>query len=702
MTDLDSIPRDGSQQGRYLFLREIAPGPFGSLYELRGTQEDKSLGGLGRVIQLPADVTAETEQSIAQAAWDSMELRHDLALCVADVMFGNGWFTLVHDFSEGSLVRSLQRRTLERQSAFPLAVALRVAFDVLDGLERNRNKCSDTGISWNPGGTSATSLYLCGDGRTRLLDGQLMTVLLRAVGARNDPPSVSWSAPELADAASPLDERSDVFVVGTLLWELLTGKELAAGNGGATRAQAELKAPSLTASVPKGYSISPALAKVVHAALEPNPHQRPATYAEFRAMLEATGTAAPYDKVIEFTDSLLNRESTLFRLNMETGPKLSDARRAERPGAPQVKWARELAQRAPPDEPSNPNKRTQLGTGRWVPPAHSKLLVSKTSPAKASTTVPRPTDNNPAKQLHNRTLIGLSADLLKKAPGPTIQPARTAEPIQASPVPVVSAVAIAANAVRSPPNEIAPNATSIAATDLEELSVDSCEPVSVADLLPQSAPAAEAVVARPTRTLPAPAQELGEPSRALITGLINTSLPTEAHSSLATEAHTSLPIEAKSPQPARFEASPPKIMPPQPMRVVQIRLPVLVLGIVATVTLSVLCTVAMIFSFKTKFVEPNRTVVNVEPARGTANPPAPTGATLPRAEQKAAPGGVAEPPAVAADAAAPVATATSDTPVTTASAANANAASAPAGSAPVAPPKAVPARHRPKYVPHGI
>ena len=383
--------------GRYTFLRDIAKGPFGPLYELRAEGDASGLGGLARLVTLPDELPPEVEQSIAETAWESMELRHDFVLSVADVVFGTGWVTLIHDYTEGTLLRSLQRRAQERQSAFPVSIALRVVLDMLEGLDRNHGVCESTGIVWNPGGVSATSLYVCGDGRTRLLDGQLMATLIRAKPMREQANGLDCVAPELSDPDKQPDERADVFAAGAVLWELVTGQELTLDNAVACGQRPRPRLPSISLSAPKGAAIPLGVTQAVRAALELDPTRRPATRSELKTLLTKAAEAATYEKLIDFVDALLHRESTLFRLTLDPAPKLSDKLRSERPKPPRPNRDLGLSARSRPAPAPNLAK-LQARAG---PPPKPSLVTARA--------VEGPTVN---KALAQRTLVGISPDSL--------------------------------------------------------------------------------------------------------------------------------------------------------------------------------------------------------------------------------------------------------------------------------------------------
>ena len=379
MTSSPSIPTEGALLGRYRCIRELAKGPFGPLLELRTDDDANTLAGMGRVIALPKELTEEASQLISDAAWDTLEIRHDLAQAVADVVFGDGWITLVHDHTEGSLLKSLLRRAQERQSAFPLAVAIRVVLDVLDALELTHRASETAGVAYRPGGTSVTSLYLCGDGRTRTLDAQLMTTLVATEKLRVTVDKIGYPPPELFLTNPTLDERSDVYVVAAVLWELLSGKDLQLEREVLAGKRQRSRAPHLSLSLAKGSSVPRAIIQIVNSALELDPDKRPATRAELRNQLSSASEAATYDKVIDFTDALLHRESTLFRLTLDPEPKLSDEIRVERPASNHLSFAVELAKQARAVEAQRSTvaqSRSASGTLRPLPILPTAIFAS--------------------------------------------------------------------------------------------------------------------------------------------------------------------------------------------------------------------------------------------------------------------------------------------------------------------------------------
>lgn len=306
MTDTESVPTVGSRIGRYLIIREVAQGSIGSLF-IAEREVGEGVGyGLARVVSLPSELPAHDEQSIADAIWDSTHLNHELALRVADVITGKGWITLIHEHSEGSLLSYLLSCARQNRGAFPAKVASRMALDVIEGLEQSRDLCASAGIPWRPGSVSPGSLLLGPDGRVRAMDGQITAAVLRVPTLRNRSGVAAHAAPELLDETREPSERADVFSIGVLLWELLTGQPLFAEQGSSTGLGHGSKVPKLTQAVPAGVKVPQGLVHTVHTALEADPSRRQSSLRELAvAIVMGVEDVSTYEQVLEFTDGLL-------------------------------------------------------------------------------------------------------------------------------------------------------------------------------------------------------------------------------------------------------------------------------------------------------------------------------------------------------------------------------------------------------------
>jgi hypothetical protein len=413
--ELEALPTAGSLVGRHLIVREIARGTVGPLYLARTQNNDQDTLGaidtLARVIPLPADLPAKDDQLIAEAIWDSANVGHDMVLRVADVVAGKGWVTLVHDHHLGSLLGSMQRRAGDLGSGFPSEVAARIALDVLEGLEQSRGLCESNRIPWRPGSIAIGSLYLCGDGRTRALDGQVMAAVMRSAHMRALFGTAASVAPEMLDANREPDERTDVFAVGAVLWELLTGREM--------KLVPEVPIANVVLSVPRGTQVPQGLVYALQRAVELDPAQRQSTLRELAVeLVMGAEKVATYEQVIEFASTLLPYEAAFQSMPPDAGraeaasaPMPALEQSEPRFASPLVAPAAAAASTATPAQKPEPSPQSSpkshaAAAWDWSPPpkatpvitsaAAARLVPSSIAPATPTPATPAPATPAPA------------------------------------------------------------------------------------------------------------------------------------------------------------------------------------------------------------------------------------------------------------------------------------------------------------------
>ncbi len=333
MATLESAPVAGSRAGRYLFMRQQTSSYVGSLWEVRCEGEQQLLA-LARVVKVPSSIDTETEQNLSQAAWDSMELDDENLVRVADVVFGTGWFAMVHDHYDGDTVRTMQRRVAERKTGVPVPVAIRIVLDTIEALRKVNASVEELGVAWESPAIDPGSLLVCEDGRTRLLDGFVGGYVPSVPKMARDDETFAYAAPEMFDGSAANDECCQVFRASVIAYELLCSKRLFVGSKAVI--QRRLSTPIVRADrvTRVGVSASERLALVIEKGLKLDRGQRYQTLAEFeKALRDASGTIGTQEEVIQFCDALVGRESTLARLVMDKPQRLSDAMKSIRPTA---------------------------------------------------------------------------------------------------------------------------------------------------------------------------------------------------------------------------------------------------------------------------------------------------------------------------------------------------------------------------------
>ncbi len=250
----------GAVIGRFELLREVGQGGFGVVYEARDRE-------LGRLVAFKA-VRAGARRTV----------REERLLCEAETAARLSHPNIVTLFDAGRaaqgpyLVMELLRGcTLARRpdpGPVPVREALRIAIEVAKGLA-HAHAHGVVHRDLTPG-----NIFLCEDGQVKVLD----LGLAHAFGHRKiDGGTPSYMAPEQRRCA-PEDERTDVFAMGVILFEMLTGELPYRAEGGKAL-------PDLAAAPGVDVPGQPAFAEFITQMLSIDPVHRPRDASEVLSAL---------------------------------------------------------------------------------------------------------------------------------------------------------------------------------------------------------------------------------------------------------------------------------------------------------------------------------------------------------------------------------------------------------------------------------
>ena len=246
--DWEAALRPGAVIGRFEFVREIARGGFGIVWEARDRTLQRTVAFKALRVGDRAEIAEERLLTEAEAA---ARLSHPNIVTLFDVGRTSQGPYLVLEFLRG---RTLAARLAD--GPLPPAEALRIAAAVASGLAH----AHDRGVvhrDLTPG-----NVFLCDDGQVKVLD----LGMAHAFGHRKlHGGTPAYMAPEQRRGA-PEDERTDVFALGVVLYEMLSG-ELPSPetDRGRWRAARRLEFPGAP----------PALAELVADMLQEDPMRRP-------------------------------------------------------------------------------------------------------------------------------------------------------------------------------------------------------------------------------------------------------------------------------------------------------------------------------------------------------------------------------------------------------------------------------------------
>jgi eukaryotic-like serine/threonine-protein kinase len=275
----------GAKLGPYEVAAKIGAGGMGEVYCARDTRLQRDVA----IKVLPATLSPDAEhlRRFEQEARAVSALNHPNILAIYDVGTHNGGPFLVMELLEGETLRERMQ-----QGAIPVRKALEIASQVARGVAAAHEK----GIVHRD--LKPANIFLTSDGRVKVLDfglakltqrgddsalgeTQLSTRTNEPLSHASDPshtqPGVvlgtfGYMSPEQV-RGQPSDARSDIFSLGTILYEMLSGHRAFQRDSSADTMAAILKddPPDLSGEDKK---IPPAVDRVVRHCIEKNPAER--------------------------------------------------------------------------------------------------------------------------------------------------------------------------------------------------------------------------------------------------------------------------------------------------------------------------------------------------------------------------------------------------------------------------------------------
>ncbi len=272
-----SMPMAGRQLGRYEILTQLASGGMASVYLARA----QGVAGFERLVAIKVlHPHLAYEQEFISMFLDEARLaariRHTNVVPTLDVSDspGDGYF-LVMEYIEGNHLGALLGRAAKRGERLPRPFVCRVLVDTLQGLAAAHRLTDEQGtpLKLVHRDVSPHNILIGTDGIARLTDFGVAKAEVRMASTRAGQfkGKLSYMAPEQA-SSNETDQRSDLFSVGIILWESLTGRRLFKGESNAATLN-----KLLNDTVVKPSSLWPDLERfddVVMKALSRNPEDR--------------------------------------------------------------------------------------------------------------------------------------------------------------------------------------------------------------------------------------------------------------------------------------------------------------------------------------------------------------------------------------------------------------------------------------------
>ncbi len=289
----------GKRLGPYEIVAPLGAGGMGEVYRARDTRLERTVA----VKILPANFSADPERlrRFEQEARAAAALNHPNILAIHDIGAENGAPYIVSELLEGDTLRERMRDGI---------LPLRKAIDSGSQIARGLAAAHEKGIVHRD--LKPENVFVTKDGHVKILDfGLAKLVVAPAAPELTNAPTMDGPAvpPPGADPHTtpgmvlgtmgymspeqvrglPSDHRSDIFSLGAILYEMLSGKRPFQGHTSADAMLAILREdpPELSET---NRSVPPAIDRIIRHCLEKNPDERFQSARDVAFGLEALST----------------------------------------------------------------------------------------------------------------------------------------------------------------------------------------------------------------------------------------------------------------------------------------------------------------------------------------------------------------------------------------------------------------------------
>jgi serine/threonine protein kinase len=282
----------GARLGPYEVVSPLGAGGMGEVYRARDTRIGRDVA----VKVLPSALIADSDRlrRFEQEAHAAAKLSHPNIVTLFDVGRQDGAPYVVSELLEGETLR-------ERLSGVGLSP--KKAIDHAIQIARGLAAAHEKGIVHRD--LKPENLFVTHDGQVKILDFGLAKLtrgdeiaeglthtglpVARPTEAGTVLGTVGYMSPEQV-RARPADHRSDIFSLGAVLYEMLTGQRAFRGGSAVETMNAILKEdpPELSTT---GKALPPALERIVGHCLEKNPEERFQSARDVAFGLEAVSDA---------------------------------------------------------------------------------------------------------------------------------------------------------------------------------------------------------------------------------------------------------------------------------------------------------------------------------------------------------------------------------------------------------------------------
>ncbi len=270
-------PADGIRFGQYVLLEKIATGGMAEVWKarMRGVEGFQKIVAIKKILPHLSDNQEFIEMFVDEAKL-AAQLNHNNIIHIYDLGKIASSYYIAMEYVDGHDLKTILKRSQERDQPVGEEIALFVASKIaaaLDYAHRKRDfDQKEMGLVHRD--VSPQNVLISQEGDIKLCDFGIAKAATKAshtqVGALKG--KLQYMSPEQA-SGKPIDRRSDIFALATVLYEMLTGEKLFTGDSEISILE-QVREARVTKPSQFNDEVTPEIDRVVLKALQKEPADR--------------------------------------------------------------------------------------------------------------------------------------------------------------------------------------------------------------------------------------------------------------------------------------------------------------------------------------------------------------------------------------------------------------------------------------------
>ncbi|HOC42858.1 MAG TPA: TonB family protein [Thermoanaerobaculales bacterium] len=283
-------PPAGTRFGQYILEERVAKGGMAEVFRARmmGVEGFQKTVAIKRIL---ADMAGNDEfvTMFIDEAKLAAQLKHPNIVDIYDLGKIDRSFYIAMEYVEGHDLRDVLARSHEAGVTVPVPLALHCAAQLAAALDHahTTRDFNDRELGLVHRDVSPPNVLISNDGEVKLCDFGIAKALSKATHTRDGllKGKLRYMSPEQA-SGHEIDHRSDIFSLGLVLYEMLTGRKVF---DGATESEilGQVRDPEVASPSSLARDVSPDVDRIVLRALERDPAARYQSAAALGRALEA-------------------------------------------------------------------------------------------------------------------------------------------------------------------------------------------------------------------------------------------------------------------------------------------------------------------------------------------------------------------------------------------------------------------------------